>query len=140
MNLVFDNSKPKYANSPDIVSDLLSTYLKNADETDQQKEHFFVLCLNRRNRVTNIELITLGTLSETLIHPREVFKIAILRNSANIIIAHNHPSEETDPSEQDLKITKRLKEAGKLIGIDVLDHVIFTINNNYLSFKESYLI
>lgn len=123
----------------DITSpDLLFEVIKN-QITDFYKEHFMVCSLNIRNRLLAVDVISIGTLTASLVHPRELFSIAIKRHSASIIIAHNHPSGETDPSEDDLKITKRLVDAGKIMGIEVLDHLIIT-QTQYLSFKEKYLI
>jgi len=103
------------------------------------KEHFYVVSLDTRNNFIGLDEISVGTLTASLVHPREAFESAIKRHAAHIIIAHNHPSGETEPSEDDLKITRRLVEAGKIMGIEVLDHLIFT-PYNYLSFKEKYLI
>lgn len=103
------------------------------------KEHFFVVSLDTRNNFIGVDEISVGTLTASLVHPRETFESAIRRHAAQIIIAHNHPSGETEPSEDDLKITKRLVEAGKIMGIEVLDHLIFT-DKTYLSFKEKCLI
>ncbi|MBS1519055.1 MAG: DNA repair protein RadC [Bacteroidetes bacterium] len=107
--------------------------------TNYSKEHFYVISLDSRNNFTGLDEISVGTLTASLVHPRETFESAIRRHAAHIIIAHNHPSGETDPSEDDLKITRRLVEAGKIMGIDVLDHLIFT-KHSYMSFKESSLI
>jgi DNA repair protein RadC len=103
------------------------------------KEDFIVCSLTIRNTVIAVDVVSIGTLSASLVHPRELFGQAIKRHAAQIIISHNHPSGETDPSEDDLKITKRIVEAGKIMGIEVLDHLIVT-TNSYLSFKEKYLI
>jgi DNA repair protein RadC len=137
---VQDKEQRKYNNitTPDrAYTHILSHFDKN--KLNWNKEHVIIICLNIRNRVNHIETVSTGTLTASLLHPREVFSIAILNNSAQIIIAHNHPSEETEPSEDDLKITKRLQEIGKIMGIEVTDHLIFT-PNNYLSFNEKNLM
>lgn len=103
------------------------------------KEHFFVCSLDTRNYLIAVDEISVGTLTSSLVHPREAFETAIKRHAAHIIIAHNHPSGETDPSDDDLKITKRLVDAGRIMGIEVLDHLIVT-TSSYLSFKEQCLI
>lgn len=90
------------------------------------REGFAVLHLDSRHRVRSVELASVGSLNASIVHPREVFKAAILANAAAIIITHNHPSGETDPSNEDLTITERLVKAGELLGISVLDHVIVT--------------
>lgn len=104
--------------------------LENAD-----REMMLLLCLDRKGQPTHIQTISIGTLHSSLVHPREVFKTAILSNSASIIIAHNHPSGDPTPSHDDLEITKRIKEAGELLGIELLDHIIIGANN-YYSFKS----
>lgn len=106
---------------------------------DKAKEHFQLILLNTRNKITGISTISIGTLNSNLVHPREVFKEAISHSSASVILAHNHPSGTPEPSEDDLTITKRLKEAGKILGIEVLDHIIVT-KNGFLSFNEKGLI
>ena len=97
-----------------------------------KKEHFVVLYLDARNQLIHEETISVGTLNANLVHPREVFKPAIEHSAASIIVAHNHPSGGTEPSEDDFELTERLKEAGKLLGIEMVDHYILT--------KENYLI
>jgi len=107
--------------------------------TCYHKEHFFVCSLDTRNNLIAIDQVSIGTLTASLVHPREAFEICIRRHAAHAIIAHNHPSGELDPSEDDLKITKRLVNAGSIMGIDILDHIIVT-QHGYLSFKEKCLI
>ena len=102
---------------------------------DKKKEHFLILCLDTRNNLIKIGNISIGTLDANLVHPREVFKEAIQSLASSIILVHNHPSGSTEPSDADIDITKRILETGKIIGIDVLDHIIIA-NNNSLSFKE----
>lgn len=123
-------SSPKALTSPREVFESLKSLL-----TDEHKEHFLVLSLDTRNKIKAIDVVSIGTLTCSLVHPRECFGTAIKRRAASIILAHNHPSGDTDPSEDDLKITKRLVDAGKILGIDVLDHIIFT-TQSFLSFKE----
>ncbi len=100
------------------------------------REMFLSIMLSIRNTVLAIETVSIGTLNASLITPRELFKSAILANACSVIICHNHPSGNTEPSEEDLKITKRLHEAGKLMGIEVLDHVIVA-KDSFLSLKEN---
>ncbi len=95
---------------------------------DKAKEHFKLVLLNTRNRIIGITDVSTGTLSASLVHPREVFKDAIRNCASSIILVHNHPSGDPEPSEEDLKITRRLVDAGRIIGIDVLDHVIIGKN------------
>ncbi|MEK7510068.1 MAG: DNA repair protein RadC [Patescibacteria group bacterium] len=103
------------------------------------KEHFLVLSFDTRNKLLGIDTISIGTLNASLVHPRETFDIAIRRHAAHIIVAHNHPSDDTDPSEDDLEITKRLAQAGKILGIELIDHVIIS-QIGFLSFKEKGLL
>lgn len=102
---------------------------------DKKQEHFIVVSLNNRNRVLGTDTAAIGTLNSSLIHPRETFNVAIRRQAAAIIIAHNHPSGDPTPSEADVVVTKRLKEAGALMGIELLDHVIIGLNT-FFSFRE----
>lgn len=88
------------------------------------QEQFVVACLDTKHRVQSIVRITVGTLDASLVHPREVFKPAIIEGSAAILLSHNHPSGNATPSREDIQVTDRLTEAGKLIGISVLDHII----------------
>ena len=104
-----------------------------------KKEHFVVFYLDTQNQEIRHEIISIGTINASLIHPREVFEPAIKHLASHIIIAHNHPSGSLDPSDEDLAVTKRLADSGRLLGIEVLDHVIVT-NKSYTSFKEKHLI
>lgn len=104
-----------------------------------KKEHFVVFFLNTQNEEIEHELISVGTLNASLIHPREVFEPAIKHLASHVILAHNHPSGSLEPSDEDLAVTKRLSEAGRLLGIEVLDHVIVT-DKGYASFKEKNLL
>jgi len=109
------------------------------DIRDNKKEHFVVFYLDVRNQEIKREIISVGTLNANLVHPREVFESAIAHSAAQIIVAHNHPSGESEPSEDDLIITKRLVEAGKILGIEILDHVVIT-KKDFSSFKEKRLL
>ncbi len=104
-----------------------------------KKEHFVVFYLDTQNQVIVHDTISVGTLNSSLIHPREVFESAISHSAAHIILAHNHPSGGLEPSEADISITRRLVDAGRLLGIEVLDHVIVTAGG-YMSFKEKSLL
>lgn len=105
----------------------------------EKKEHFVMLSLDARNHLIKISNVSVGTLNANLVHPREIFKEALSQNAASIILAHNHPSGDAEPSEDDLVITKRLVEAGKIMGIEINDHIIVT-KNGFFSFKEKNLI
>ncbi len=120
-------------NSSKLVAEYLQTKIGNKKE-----EHFMILYFDTRNKLVNEE-ISIGTLNASLVHPREVFKKAIKDNVAQIIIAHNHPSGDSKPSEEDMSTTKRLIEAGKLVGISIIDHLIIT-SGGYFSFKENGIV
>lgn len=91
---------------------------------DKKKEHLYILMLDSKNRIIKEELISVGTLDSSLVHPREVFKEAIKESAFSVMLVHNHPSGDPEPSEDDIKITKQVIEAGKILNILVLDHVI----------------
>ena len=102
---------------------------------NQVRERFIVFWLNCSNKVTGFEVISEGNLNSSIVHPREVFRGAIVVTAASIILAHNHPSDNSQPSNEDKHITRQLVESGKIIGIPVHDHLIFT-NTGYYSFAE----
>jgi DNA repair protein RadC len=99
------------------------------------QEHFVCLYLNTKNQVLHKQTIFIGSLNASIVHPREVFKEAFRRSAASIICIHNHPSGDPTPSREDIEVTKRLAESGKIIGIDVLDHLIIG-ENKFVSLKE----
>jgi len=103
------------------------------------REKFLAVMLNARNGVIGIDEASCGSVNSSIVHPREVFKAAILANAVSIVLIHNHPSGDFEPSEDDLEITKRLVEAGKILGIEVIDHLIVS-KEGYYSFKDKGLI
>ena len=105
----------------------------------EKKEYFLILSLDARSNLINIKTISIGSLDANIVHPREVFKKAIECSAASVILVHNHPSGDPEPSEDDLEITKRLTEAGKILGIIILDHIIVT-KNGFIDFKEEKLM
>ncbi len=105
----------------------------------KDKEHFITITLDGQSKVINTKVIHIGTLNQSLVHPREVFRPAILDNAAGIIIAHNHPSGTLEASSADVQITQRLKEVAKLVGIELLDHVILS-REGYYSFNDEGLL
>jgi DNA repair protein RadC len=120
--LVKEGSIPvecKRIGSPADIFNAVQEFLKDAD-----REYFLILVLNTKNNITGVNVVSIGNLNSSLVHPREVFKAAILGNAAAIILVHNHPSGDATASNEDLKITRRLAEAGKILGIEVLDHVV----------------
>lgn len=104
----------------------------------EAKEHFIALHLDGKNRISCLDRVSVGSLNQSIVHPREVFKTALLSSAAAILLLHNHPTGDPTPSREDLEITKRIKEAGELLGIRVLDHII--IGESYISFAEQGLI
>lgn len=102
---------------------------------DKDREHFIVVSLDTKNQPVSINICHIGSLNASIVHPREVMKSAILSNAASILVGHNHPSGKVEPSREDIDVTKRLVEAGKIIGIDVIDHIIVG-EEKYISLKE----
>lgn len=123
--------KERKVTSPSDAANIAKDFLECCD-----REQLIVICLDTKNQPTAINLASIGTLNSSVVHPREVFKVAILANSASIIVAHNHPSGDTTPSSEDVNVTTRIKEAGKILGIELLDHIIISCNNSYISLKE----
>ena len=119
---LIDDERP-IIDSPEKAAAQLS------DIRDKKQEYFVCMTLDGANRLIAKRTITIGTLNASLVHPREVFADAITDRAASIIVAHNHPSGDTNPSQADIDLTKRLKEAGKLLGINVLDHIAVSKND-----------
>jgi DNA repair protein RadC len=119
--------------SPENVAAVMRNKLKG-----KKKEHFWVICLDTRNRLINCKQVSTGSLDTSIVHPREVFKEAISSSAASVIFVHNHPSGDPQPSKEDVELTKRLAKAGEIIGIDVLDHII-VCDTSYLSLKANNL-
>lgn len=120
--------------SPGDVSTLMMEKIRHHD-----REYFIVLNLNTKNQVIAEDTVSIGSLNASLVHPRELFKNAIKRSAAALILVHNHPSGDPAPSREDIDVTRRVAEAGKLLGIEVLDHVVIG-DLKYVSFKEKGLI
>jgi len=124
--------KSKELTDPEKVYRLIKSKLK-----DYHKEHFYIIVLNSRNH--SIAEVSVGSLNASIVHPREVFAEAIKNKAASVIFAHNHPSGDPEPSEDDLVITKKLVESGKILGIEVFDHII-VVKDNFFSFKNKGII
>ena len=114
-----------------MVASLVAKYVGIPD-----REMFVVLAINTRNKITGIHTVSVGSLDTSIVHPREVFKFAILANASSIIVAHNHPSGDTTPSSDDIELTKRLKQASEILAIDLLDHIVLGHDGQYLSFRD----
>jgi len=122
--------KKPVVKTPEDVAALVRSRLKG-----KKKEYFLALLLDSRNQLIKVSEISVGSLDTSIVHPREVFKEAISASAASVIFAHNHPSGDPEASEDDIRLTKRLAEAGEIVGIDVLDHIIIC-DKNYLSLKR----
>jgi len=106
---------------------------------DKKQEYFICITLDGASRLINRRTITIGTLNASLVHPREVFADAIVDRAAGVIFVHNHPSGNTEPSQEDIEITHRLTESGKILGIEIIDHIIVT-KTSFSSFKDNGLL
>ena len=124
----------KKVTSPQDVADIFIPLLR-----DEIKEKFLLVCLNSANKIITYEVVSVGSLNSSVVHPREVFKAALDHNSASIILLHNHPSGNPEPSNEDIAITKKIVESGKILDIPVFDHIIIA-GNVFTSFVERRLI
>jgi len=120
--------------SPEDVVKAVRNQLKG-----KKKEHFYVLSLDTRNHLIDSAEVSVGSLDSSIVHPREVFKEAISNSAASVILVHNHPSGDPTPSTDDIQLTKRLIEAGEIMGIEVLDHIV-VCDNAHLSMKAKNLL
>ena len=120
--------------SPKDGAELGKRFLQDLD-----REQLIVCCLDTKNQPTAINVVSVGSLNTSIVHPREVFKPAILSNSASIILFHNHPSGDPEPSKEDISISERIKESGIILGIKLIDHIIIG-NDSYCSLKEGGIV
>ena len=138
VTLVREGKMPTYESrirSSATASAILQEYLADTD-----REHFVILMLDQKNQVIGIHTVSIGSLTASVVHPRETFKAAILANAAAIICGHQHLSGDCQPSREDRSITQRLKEGGALLGINLLDHVIVGGEGKYFSFADENLL
>jgi len=117
------------------ITNASEVYEELGSYKDKKQEYFLALYLDGANRLCETRIITIGTLNQSLVHPREVFAPAVENRCASIIVAHNHPSGILEASKEDIQVTNRLQESGKILGIELLDHVIFT-RDDFLSFRD----
>ena len=117
--------------SPQDAADIAASFIG-----DEDREVFLVMCLNSKNQVNAVHRCHVGSINSSIVHPREVFKSAILNNSASIIVAHNHPSQDVMASKEDIEVTRRLVKCGEMMGIEVLDHLVINENAKFFSMKE----
>lgn len=122
---------------PSDAADIIRHYFENYCSTD--RENFIAMFLNTKNRITGISTIHVGSLDASIVHPREVYTEALLHKSAAIIVCHNHPSGVTTPSQEDISITKTLQQAGDVLGISLLDHIILGENTHYSLREGGYM-
>lgn len=120
----------KRINEPELVAELAGQILKDAD-----REYLLVISVDARSKPLAVEIVSIGTVNVSLAEPREIFKHSILNNAAGIILVHNHPSGDCEPSREDRRLTKRIEKCGELLGIEMYDHVI--IGDGYYSFREN---
>lgn len=118
------------------VAEIMKAILSSEHETDQGREHFWTIGANMKNIIQYIELVSLGSLSESIVTPRETFRLAVMKGVASIILCHNHPSGDSHPSQKDIALTRRLRDAGQILGIEVLDHVIIGKTAHGFSFRD----
>jgi len=112
-----------------------TAYHEMRDIKNWDKEVFVAFYLDTRNKIISREIVSIGILNASIIHPREIFRTAIIRNACSIILAHNHPSGNVKPSNEDIEVTRKLKKAGVIIGIQLLDHLIVS-REDYYSFED----
>jgi DNA repair protein RadC len=135
--VVLRNSKITISQAEDVAK-VFQDLLRLEDKIDQDKEHFYVMHVNARQQVNLVELVSVGTLTEAPFHPRETFRRAVIEGTYSIIVAHNHPTGDVTPSDGDIKTTRKLYDAGDLLQIPLLDHIIFTAQNKqFFSFRDN---
>lgn len=141
IQLVRDGSSLYNTNAISCPEDAAEIAAKFFEDMSSDREIFAVMLLNTKNHVIGINVVSIGSLTASVVHPREVFKAAILANAASIILVHNHPSGDPAPSKEDISVTTRLIQAGRLMDIPVLDHIVIGDNSGRsISFKANNLI
>lgn len=126
---------PRKCTSVPAAYELIAPFIKNKD-----REHLIVVGLNTKNEPTVINIAHIGTVNQSIAVPRDILKPVLLSNGTRILLGHNHPSGDITPSDQDKQLTKRVFEAGKVLGIELMDHLIVSPNDTYFSFKEEDLL
>lgn len=128
--------KGKKVSDPGRLAEVMSSILRGEDEIDRDKEHFWVIGLSVKLSILYIDLVSVGTLTSALIHPRETYRRAIAKGVASIACVHNHPSGELEPSGNDLQVTEKLRSAGEIVGINLIDHIIIDNDGGFTSIKQ----
>jgi DNA repair protein RadC len=135
--VVLQNSNTQIGESADVAN-VFQDLLELEDTIDRAKEHFYVMHVNAWEQITLVELVAIGILNHAAVHPRETFRRAVREGSYSILVAHNHPSGDVTPSEADIQTTRTLHEAGEILKIPLLDHIIFTDKQQtFFSFKDN---
>jgi len=134
LQLVREDIKPYTVDGPSDIVKILTQFLQNED-----RENLVAVLMNAQGQINGIHTISIGDSCSSIANPREIFKAAIMTNSCSIVLAHNHPSGNSNPSREDILVTEKVIQAGKLLEIEVLDHVIIG-NGNYFSMKESHTV
>ena len=135
-NVIRETEERYYANDPDSLYEYL---VDICNMNKFPKEHFVEIAISSKGEIIGYSVISIGDISSSIVHPREVFQFAILANAAVIIVAHNHPSGDPAPSQEDIRVTKRLAECGNILGIKLVDHIIVG-DNDYYSFMKNRLL
>lgn len=133
--IIKENTGETVSNASEVAKVLMAILAKDS-EIDRDKEHLWSIGLSTKNAIKFIDLVSLGTLTNSLVGAREVFRLAVKKGVASIICVHNHPSGDPTPSRDDIAITERLKSAGDVLGISLIDHVIIGDNGRFVSLKE----
>jgi len=137
VSMILSEKKQKLT-GPEAVVKTMKALRENFDVEERDKEHFYCFGLNNKNVILYVDLVAIGLVNEIHIHPREVFRRAVSKSCVSILVAHNHPSGEVTPSKEDTSFTEKLRDAGKILSIELLDHVIFSDDSEeFYSFKEA---
>jgi DNA repair protein RadC len=138
-NRIKNADRPKVSSSGDAFN-IMQSYVLDAGHQISHREYFYVMLLNRSNRVLGISTISMGGMSGTVADPKIIFQLALKAVASSVILVHNHPSGNTQPSETDLRLTRKLKNAGQFLDLPVLDHLILTPEDGYLSMADQGLL
>jgi len=136
--MIVSEKRVKIDDPKKAAAEIQSQLIKEGEDSGVQ-EHFWVIGLNNKNVSKYIDMVSLGTVSETIVHPREIYRNAVKRSCTSILLVHNHPSGVLTPSKEDISTNKRLVEAGKVLGIEVLDHIIIPTDDTDTPPAKSYL-
>ncbi len=135
--MIVNNTIAEPIDNHSKAANILREWLAQQNDVDRDKEHIWAIGLDTKLNIKYVEVVSIGTLDSSLVHPREVFRFAIMNGISSLIIGHNHPSGDVSPSKEDRAVTKRLAAAGNLLGIKLLDHVIISLGGEPYSFAIS---